>query len=584
MMKKIFGLASVLLLIVVALAVSAFAQPTLPSIGDKTVNEGQLLQFTGTLTAAPDSGGSIFGICNAGSATGACIGAASMTLAGTTANITNLSSTQFQFNWTPSFAASGVYFVNLSVRDGDSTDNETFRITVADVPPSFTATNLALGSKSQERSNPNSDTERKQNVNVSGVVTITNSGGETVKNLKFDKVTGLSKYSSAFSNAKSFGVALAATELAPGASTTATVILRVPENLDAVNSNGEQVAFDVAQLTFTGTKSDGVTALSPVTSTVSMTAENNLRFKSAKALFDSKSLRIDDDDTIDNVRPGTRIEIEFEVESRFKDDDAVDIEDVVLVAESTGDTDDLDVDEDVDIDSLGPEDVEITTVAFEVEPDAARGKESMIVTLDGIDENGARHGEKFDLTIDIERKDHEISILSATLTPRSVSCEASSDLSVKMRNTGRRDEDQVFLRVFSTELNNFNRNVEIGTLDENDEETRSFTVPVPVDLAAGTYRLTVETYYDVGTKSNTDAAILTKAACAKEQPPEKDEGDKPVIVITPSPEKNQTPVVTPPAPEAKGFLDSTAFIALLVLGYVAVLGGGSMVLIKLLRK
>ncbi len=585
MMKKIFGLASVLVLMIVAAAFSVFAQPTLPSIGDKTINEGQLLQFTGTLTAGPDSGGSIFAICSAGSATGTCIGAPSISLAGTTANITNLSSTQFQFNWTPAFTASGVYFINLSVRDADSTDNETIKITVNDVPPSFTVSSLSLGSKSQDRSNPKADDERDRNVNVTGIVTITNNGGETIKNLKFDRVTGLSKYSSAFADANSKSVTLAATELAPGASTTATVILRVPENLDAINSNGDHVAFDVAQLTFSGTKSDGVTALSPVTSSVSMMAENNLKFKIGKILFDSKSEKIDDGDTVDDIKPGMALELELEVESKLKDKDDLDIEDVVITVESTGDTDDLDVDEEDEIDTISPDETVVSTISFDVEDDASKGKESLLISLEGVDENGAKHGEAWKISLDIKREDHEISIKSATLVPSSLSCDASAELSINIRNTGRRDEDKVYLRVYSTELN-FNSNVEVGSLDSNDEEARSFTVPVAVDAASGTYRVNIETYYNVGTKSDTDAKVLAKQACEKLQPPKEDE-KKDSVVVVPLPEDGtvKTPEIVTPAPEEKkGFFDSKAFMAVLILGYVAVLGGGSMVLIKLLRK
>ncbi len=591
MMKKIFGLASVLLLMVVALAVSVAANPVLSAIGAKSVNEESLLSFTITSTAADNPAGSptAYRICRIIAPAVDCIGTApdangflSLVIGTTAANITNLSNTQAQFNWKPDFTQAGTYNVKFDASDANSSTSENVVITVADFPPSFSVTSLSLGSRTQGRSNPSADNERDLNINVTDIVTITNTGGETLTNLKFNNIVGLSKYSSAFVNANSFAVSLAATTLAPGASTTATVTLRVPENLDAVNSNGEHVAFDVAQLSFGGTKADGVTALSPVLSTVSMIAENNLRFKSARALFDSKSLIIDDGDTIDNIRPGTRMELEFEVENRLRDRDNLDIEDILLVAESTGDTDDLDVDEDVDIDALGPKDVEVVSVAFEVEPDAARGKETILITLDGIDENGARHGERFDLTIDIERKDHEIAILSAALSPRTVSCEESSDLLVQMRNTGRRDEDQVFLRVFSTELNNFNRNVEVGTIDGNNEETRTFTVPVPAGTAPGNYRLTIETYYNVGTKSNTDSAILTKQACAREEEPQPPEAEPPVVVV-PLPPANVTPVA--PAPEAReSFFDSTGFIALLIFGYVVVLGGGAMVLIKLLRK
>lgn len=581
MMKKIFGLASVLVLMLVALAVSALAQPTLSQIANQTINEGSLLRLQ-IASSLPDNGTSAFSFCAASAPTVCSTFSATQLIGSTMASIFTLSNTTAELNWTPNFAQAGTYVFNINVADVNSSSTNAFTVTVNDVPPGFTVTSLALGSKSQERSNPKADAEKNWNINITGIVTITNIGGETIKNLKLDKVTGLSKYSSAFANANSFAVTLAATELAPGSSTTATVILRVPENLDAINSNGEHVAFDVAQFTFSGTKADGVTALSPVTSTVNMMAENNLKFKSGKLKFDGKSEKVDDDDTVDNIKPGMVIELELEVESKFKDKDDVDVEDIVIKVESTGNSDDLDVDEEDEIDAISPEDTEVVTISFDVEDDASKGKESMQISLEGVDENGARNGERWDLTLDIKREDHEIEIKSATLIPSSLSCEASAELSASIRNTGRRDEDKVYLRVYSTELNNFNSNVEIGSLDANNEETRTFTVPVPVDTPAGTYRLTIETYYDVGTKSDTDAKVLTKQACAAAQPPE--DKKEPIVVVPLPTGTNQTPAVTTPVSEAKGFFDSTGFITLLIFGYIVVLGGGAMVLIKLLRK
>ncbi|MBI2137456.1 hypothetical protein HYU12_02975 [Candidatus Woesearchaeota archaeon] len=606
-----FGI--VFLLTIVAAAVSAFAaDPTLTLIDEKVVNEGELLAFT-IISSAADSASAetpvTFKMCKALSiADTACTlsvpnaaGFSEITVGTTTANITNATKTTAQFNWTPDFTQAGAYFIRVSANDGDSSDAKNFKITVNDVPPLLTVTNLKLGDSKTERSNPRATDEKDRNKNLTGTVTLTNKGGETIKNIKFSKITGTGKYANAFANQNSFGVTLPATvaELLPGASVDATVTLRVPENLDAVDSTLKAAAFNVAQLIFTATKADG-TAIAPITSAVTMQARNNLQIKTSTIQFNGKSEKLSNGKTVDTIKPGMSITVELEVENKFKDDDEVSIEDIEITALSTGDDKDLDVDENENIDDLGPEDTETIQLEFTVEDDARKGREPLEITLEGIDENGAIYGEKWEVDLDIEREDHEISVQSTSLSSETISCQEATELTVQIKNTGRNKEDDVFLRVFSPEIANYQSNLEIGTLDENDENTQRFAIPVPESLVPGSYRVTIETYYDVGKKSDTDAEIIKKEACVKPQEPAKpQEPSVPDVVVVPTPPTTVTQPTTPTTtttqqppitgavtatPEKESFLDSSAFMALLILGYVVVLGGGALALIKLLRK
>jgi hypothetical protein len=59
----------------------------------------------------------------------------------------------------------------------------------------------------------------------------------------------------------------------------------------------------------------------------------------------------------------------------------------------------------------------------------------------------------------------------------------------------------------------------------------------------------------------------------------------PVTVVTPpAAEQPKQPVTPPSAPAKKPFAETPQYLALLALGYVAVLGGGGLLLFKLLHK
>ena len=188
-MKNVFKAALFALVLVLSAAfVSAGADPVLTDPGAKSVNEGSLLSIS-LISTAPDLGGyTNFTACLLPSAAGTCTGSkVPFPIGTTTANITNLSNTAGQFNWTPDFTQSGTYTFRFNVTDDDTNASaEDVTLTVVDVPPKLTATaTLTLGGENQERSDPNHDTIDKREINISGTVTITNSGApETLTGLK----------------------------------------------------------------------------------------------------------------------------------------------------------------------------------------------------------------------------------------------------------------------------------------------------------------------------------------------------------------------------------------------------------------
>jgi len=87
--------------------------PVLASIGNKSVDEGSLLEFT---VSATDADGDSLVYSASGVPTGASFNASTKT-----------------FSWAPAYNKSGTYSVTFTVSDGSLSDSETITITVADI-------------------------------------------------------------------------------------------------------------------------------------------------------------------------------------------------------------------------------------------------------------------------------------------------------------------------------------------------------------------------------------------------------------------------------------------------------------------
>ena len=462
--------------------------------------------------------------------------------------------------------------------------------------PSLTVSDLKLGDDRQDRSNPRHDDDDDSEVNVTGTITVTNNGNSGLNKLRVTVSLGRDASGQGISLSDllpDVSIPSEGVTLAVGESTEVRVEMRVPEELDAVDKKGRKAAFNVVDIVFQADHRSGTIS---ETVNVEMEAENKLIIDDAKITFDDTTETIDEGDSVEGVKPGNEILIDFQIESRYDDDEDVGIEDIELTVEGGGD---LDFEEEENVDDLDPEETDSVEVKFEVDEDAGRGDEDIEITLLGEDENGAMHGEMWEVTLEIEREDHEIDINLVILEPATISCEKYADLKVEIRNTGRRSEDETYIKITSSELN-YQVASERLDLDEDDEVTRTFTVPVPPDTLPGSYRLTVETYYDTIRRSMAEVAVLTKEECRREAvAPEIKEEDKAeeIVVVTelpkpvPSVPQVDNPVVVPPketvpiADNAGGsLLEGNAFMAFLILGYLVVLCGGAIVAFRLLKK
>ncbi|MFH1182411.1 MAG: hypothetical protein V1702_05615 [Candidatus Woesearchaeota archaeon] len=545
------------------LAVLAVAQPEITSgAGSYSVPEGQQLTVNFVISAAQ------------GTTT-----IAKTAAFGTLAPSSGSPLTASVFTWTPAFDQSGVYKINFTVSNGTSSDSKTVTVTVVDVPTmSMLSTKLTLGDRNQRRSNPLHNTPAERQLNLTGTITITNTGART-----------LTGFTASISPAAGFSledirsnITFSSISVVSGASITANVIMRIPEELDSVDSADSESPLKVATITFTA--NDGAGTSISVSSDVDMQAKNMLDIDNGDySINGGDTHSLDEDTSIDELKPDDEITITLDAKSLFRSAEDVEIRDITARLEIN----DLDVDEEEDFSDLSPGDTDTVTLSFTLDSDVDEGTYDSTLIVEGTDENGARHAVKWQPEFVVERKNHEITISSFAFSPSAITCESSVSLRVTMKNTGTRDEDEVSLHLESAELK-FGDVINDMVLDEGDTVTKTFVIPIPANLPSGNARVIIKTYYSTDTESDSETAIIQKSACVttpEEQPTTTTQ--PPVIVITQPPVNQTTPtgnVIAQPVVEEKSFMQTSGYTALLILGYIVVIVAGIYLIGKVLRK
>lgn len=373
------------------------------------------------------------------------------------------------------------------------------------VTASYATNNPTFGGDSQQASNPNADDEDDYNIYASGSIPLSNDGTSnvTIDGVSFVPETGFT--------IADLNITIVSGATVP-ANSTASVSLqaRIPEKLNAVTSEFKESAFKVA----TATLKSGTASVASFD--VYMQRENNLRLKRAYVIVNDDNSRVTDGDKVDDVKPGSAVEVKIEAESTYKDDDDVVIEDVELFV--VIDDRDLDVDEDSDIGDVDPDSVETTSVKFDVEADCDDGSYDMVISLEGKDEFGSRMGERIKIDFKVKKNRHDIVIDQVSLLPAQIDCGKISTVSVKITNIGKEDEEEAVLEVYNDALSYYSRLMGIN-LDEGDSVVKTFSVPVPPSTSTGDYSVTVKAYWEMGEMTDVTSETLS-VKCTPQQAPQ----------------------------------------------------------------
>jgi hypothetical protein len=407
----------------------------------------------------------------------------------------------------------------------------------------FGSTNPTFGSASQEASNPLHDdgpkvvktqgqiTIKNIDPNLELIITSASFQSDETYNLLNDDVKPVTVFTGGVFKLGPNTPSISGDE---PSSKAITFEAKIPEDLDAIDINGDVSAFKIGTITINAQLTNG-TIITPLAIPVFMQRENNLEITDSDAEINNKGKEsIDDGDEIKDIKPGDVIEILVEVESKFDDQTEVDIENVDLILDcSTNDALDID-DENLDIGDISPEDTESDTFNINVEDDAEDGDVGCTILARGVDQNGALMGQSLDFDINVERESHDIQIqLPVTTLPQAITCDDSSlQMTVNFINLGKSDEDEVTVEVTSADLVYQERRSNIE-LDEDDSETEIFDVPLTKLTGKTPITFTIRTFYD-NVKSSDTETLLVENTCTSATPSNNDDNQgsstpKPVV-------------------------------------------------------
>jgi len=495
MKKLIIGI-----LMILALAFSVSAHPVLYPVSDQEINESDTLSFEISTITVPDLGDSTFDF--------------SPSL--DWISVTRINNTAATVTLSPDYDNSGVYDVEFSVSDDNSTHTDNAIITVnnvnrapsLDLPASETLIQgfpetLNLDSYA---SDPDGDSLSYQVLADNDAEVNCERSGSTLTMTAATNFTGTASCTIEASDGDltdSDTISITVQAQNPSVSigevdfgnvdlneTTSTKSFNIKNNGN-MNLNNILVTwdsdYDKYNITFTNdvtsTLNVGVTDSASVhiyipgdQSTGTLTIPLKFTSDELNTTFDLKAnvrgrLRITDldvkvDDKTDSnlqdkeddykigekAKPESHVTFSVRVENAFPDD-GPEIEDIVVtITIEEIDEDEDDLEEESEEFNLDPDDTKKVDLEFDIPLKVNEEDYSVIIEVEGEDEDGTSHRIVKTLLLEVNKETHDLMIKKVLLSPEMVQCTRTADLDVTVINIGSREEEEVVINVKSTAL------------------------------------------------------------------------------------------------------------------------------------
>jgi len=290
-------------------------------------------------------------------------------------------------------------------------------------------------------------------------------------------------------------------------------------------------------------------ALFLVLLSISVSAASMLEIKEVTVKVDgNRESAADESGGTIKVPPASTLNMKVKIVNNF--DSAIEgskIKNIAVtgVLESIDDGDDIEIDAN-DFDLLAGRDKTITldfNIPLKLETDATY---KLTLTVEGKDANSTKHTDTVEYDVDSDKESHELRFMQKELMPATVSCTQSTQLTVRIINTGQNDET-VNLAVDASQLG-FTKTENFEVVEDYSDDANEFELVQPITfnkISPGTYPVFIKaTYYD-GKKTLSDTLNLVVQKCGSDvpvvTPPDETE---PVVTNTPPVTQ---PVVTTPA-------------------------------------
>ena len=422
------------------------------------------------------------------------------------------------FVFTPNSTGSAIINVNASktANQSDSVSHTWTTTHQAGALGLSVPQSLNLGGDNQKASNLESERVDAHNVFVEKSLRITNTDANPITglNVTLEGANGFSLVGDL-----NLSATLPQTTIAGGNSLDITVRSRVPDRLDAINqSTFKATAPQIAVLTFRGLLANGSQSL--VTTSVNMQRKNMLQINDIDVCVETDCEDAGTDAVIQNVKPGDQVDIEVSVTSLFStgDDEDLDIQDVEL--SFAIDEDEFTEDENEDLGDLGARDEDVHTFTIDIPDDLDSGIYDVFITVIGRDENGAFQGDMNEFKLDIDRKSHDVTLQSLLVNPQTVNLcnQRRFTLTITTQNIGESDEDKARLIIRNSDLG-IDRTIGPFLLEQDRKRADTLTFDVPSNINGGDFTILAKSFFDTDKQTDEEGVVVDLESCQAQQTP-----------------------------------------------------------------
>ncbi len=388
----------------------------------------------------------------------------------------------------------GTESVVVKVSNGTNQTTQSYTLIVTQ-NTALSVTVPLLGSIKQRRSNPSASDSNRKEVYTEGRIILKNTGNQKLTDFTATANAG-SAFNVTFTDIPSL--------LDPNTETVVKIKARVPEDLDAFFLDKTERKNAIGDVTISAKSNNAtITTKQPL----QMEAKNALIIRDVDVTVKGRVKNVDENDRVENLKIRDAVQLDIDLENLFSTDDNedLDIRDVTIAIDTN--TKIFDIDNKIDMSDIRANAIETGILTFYVEDDAQDGTYKISLEAQGEDDNGALHGDRISFTLEVVRKQNEISVEKITITPEKLSCTTKqATLKVLLHNTGKSNEEKAAVKVESKDFSEKRTPLKI---DRDDFHEEQFTFP----LKPGKTVVQIEAYYDTDKISATEGYTIDMPDC-----------------------------------------------------------------------
>ena len=150
-----------------------------------------------------------------------------------------------------------------------------------------------------------------------------------------------------------------------------------------------------------------------------------------------------------DAEPGSTVKVKIKIKNLFTDAEDLEIQDVFIVGIIEGIDDGDDIEEEGDEFDLRDGRSKKETLTFEIPKKVDEDIYTLVITVEGEDENNTLHEIEWILKLEVKKEKHAIELEKVSLSREIIDCASTTNLEIKVTNYGRDDEDEVTLEIIN---------------------------------------------------------------------------------------------------------------------------------------